>query len=153
MRKNPLLHKQQKKKRKKKAILQFANVHWDKHLFGHMPCGLMKLKLNHLTIRRKRKPKMVSSGSSEVWGWQPHVVGLFSCRRDLCNSQNKSHHDKTLCGNLEAHHFCQEQWSKTAANLYHKLVEGYPKCITTHTNITALPKKCLFSYSAWLVAG
>ena len=39
----------------------------------------------------------------EAQGWQHRVVGLLSCRRDWCTSQNKWHHEGgKVCGYIEA---------------------------------------------------
>ena len=29
----------------------------------------------------------------EAQGWQHHIVGVLSCRRDWCTSQNRWHHE------------------------------------------------------------
>ncbi|MEQ2224561.1 hypothetical protein ILYODFUR_008828 [Ilyodon furcidens] len=42
----------------------------------------------------------INHPNCEVRGWLHHVVGVLSCKRDRCNSQNKGHRNETSCRNI-----------------------------------------------------
>ena len=94
----------------KETRLQFASVHRDKvinfcryvlwsdetkiRLFGHY---------DYCYIWGKKAEAWEHHPNCEVRGWQHHAVGVFSCRRDWCTSQNRWHHqERSLCSIIEA---------------------------------------------------